>query len=146
MLSEIPPRPPGAHDHVPMPHVQHHTGGGGLSILGHNRRGRSPSSRTTIMYCVWRCMKWFYRVLQIISLPGHPYTGHAMFHASLGMEILYIRGSSRGGGVPLRPPVPSRADYYDGSPGTPPSGTYQTRDKRTSGGVSPGVLGNLPSS
>ena len=76
-----------------------------ISWAGQWGLGRLPSSRITIVYFMWRCMKLIRSLLHVDKLPPHPSTGHYTDLVAQGKETLYNLGYGGGrGGIPLRVP------------------------------------------
>ena len=83
-----------------------------MSHLGQRGRGWLPSSSTTSVYHMWRCMKWILSTLWIKALPVIPLLGklcHALYVGKISSRSWsHLEG---GGGVPQVSPGNPLLDY-----------------------------------
>ena len=82
--------------------------GTNMSNLGHQGRGRFPSSKITIFSRMWQLMKCIRRLILLADHPRKPSTGHDITVSIHGKKTWQIRDYSGegvgGGGGPLGTP------------------------------------------
>ena len=116
-----------------------------MSYLRQSGREWIPSSRITTVSHMWRCTKWTWSTLRLVTLPGNTTTGKAMSHSPSRNKIRHVLASSvgvgMGGGGTSDPPSPPHYGLVSGPPVNLPTGTCLSWVIGLSGGSGTGSNG-----